>query len=184
MQLSGAILIANSRDEAALVSLVLATIISLILARLALRAAGPQPLSAGRSWLIGVPLAVIYIPVVLIIVFWPAAIGFALAEHFYFRPALFGEFSAGELRSLLGMVVFASIFATSTWWMLLALMIWQFPYAIGALLAPFAESLRGGRAKWFALLFLVLSVVSAVGLIGALDAPMFSSGQPTGIGGL
>jgi hypothetical protein len=179
VQLIAVVAIANTRrDEEALLMLIVGAITSLVLARLALRAAGPPPLTPARSWLIGVPLAVIYLPVVLVVAFWPVVFGFILAESFYFRPSRLSAYSAAELRSFLLLILSATAVALTAWWMLLSVFIWQLPGVVRLLLRPFADGLHGGRAKWFALLFLVLATLAVIGLLNVIDrSPAVSLGH-------
>ncbi len=166
VQLLTLIALANARyeDDVAM-ALILGGFTSFVLARGALALATEAPMSPTRSWLIGVPLAVIYLPILLILLFWPLGTGLALGLYFDLSFARYTDFAPAEFRNILAVIGFATSAALATWWMLLCVMIWQFPGAVRILLRPFADSLEGVRAKWFALLFLTLAIFAVVGLV-------------------
>lgn len=159
-QLFAVVTAANARmDDEQAIALGFGGLVSCLLARLALHLAGDAPLSPVRQWLIGIPLAIVYVPVALLVLLWPLVTGVALTEVFYDRAEPF------EARRILAMVVFGTMLAISTWWFVIAFVGWLFPHMTRFLFRPFADEASGRVAKWLTLVWLVLAVVAVVALL-------------------
>lgn len=154
------------RDDEQALAFGFGGLVSLLLARLALRLVGDAPLSPLRQWMIRIPLAIVYVPVTLLVLLWPLVTGVALTEVFYDRADPF------EARRILVMVVFGTMLAITAWWFVISFVAWMFPDLTRFLFRPFADEASGRIAKWLTLLWLVLAIVAAVALMQLVSMPL------------
>lgn len=161
------LLIASAmRAEEMLVILAFAGVISLSLARLGIHLAGPASLSKPRWWLIGLPLAIVYIPVILVALGWPLIFGVVLTEVFY------DSAEPPAVERVFAMVVFGTMLAYACWWFMLSFLAWIFPDTTRFLFRPFADAADGSVAKWLALVCLTTASVAIIALMYIVSIPV------------